>query len=1189
MQEPYIGSTGMLKHYRGVRIIQRNSNRAKPVKAAIMVFDSDVEVLDDQNLTTENIAVATLKTSEWQLALVSVYFEDYKPLEPYLEHLKRILQTLETKYIIIGGDMNAWNTWWGSKSGDHRGAELLYALEEMNVQVLNVGSEPTFETIRGGKLYTSNVDITTCTLEMLERVENWRVRKDINSSDHNAVTFTIAMGKHKGNTTKKSTRKYFTKKADWIIFRDKLKTYLEETGVTASSVQSIRTKEELEEKVGTYTSILKRTCEESIPAIKKSKKTKIPWWSEKLEQLKKDMTTKKRRISCAAPTRRDFVVQSYLEAKQTYEEEAKLAQTQSWKQFCSTQERESLWDGIYRVINSTNSKYEDQLLTKNGQTLSPEESVQLLAETFFPDDKPEEDSEHHINTRQLSEKGVKKTAPDDLPFKDSELTFSMYSFNPKKAPGEDGFTADICTRAIEVNREIFLALINKCLELSHFPIPWKQAYIAVLRKPGRSDYSLPKSHRPIGLLSVLGKIFEKMMVRRLRWHLLPELSARQYGFVPQKCTTDALYDLVTHVRDQISRKKICVMISLDIEGAFDSAWWPAIKVQLHKKGCPSNLFQLVASYFRERKMTLTYNGIQYTKETTKGCVQGSIGGPTFWNVLLDPLLKDIEKSGVHCQAFADDIVLVASGDTALELSTTINVVLAHAYEWGLKNKLKFAPQKTNAMLITNKLKYDTPVIRMGGRDIKFVEEIKILGIIIDKKLTFNNHISYACRKAANIYKYLARTVKATWGLNPEVTRTIYMAVIEPIIMYAASVWAPAATKLLARKHFDTIQRSFAQKIIRAYRTVSTHAAMLLAGLLPLDMKIQEILKLYEAKRGGLVEGLAGDRVLEASVCFLEAPHPARATEIRFECLEDMQPETLQKHELGEIQIYTDGSKIEGKVGAAVSWWRDGIEIRSKKLKLEDYCTVFQAEMFALHTATKMALSEIGKGKSISILSDSRSSLELLKNQTSYHPLTFAIRRNIIQIKEQGGTLNLFWIRAHVGTEGNERADELAKAAALSKKTAADYDKCPPSYVKRTLRLKTMQEWQKRYMETETAEVTKLFLPDVQQAYRFVRCTKPEYKLTQMLTGHGGFASYLHRFKCKDSPACVCDPNKEESIVHLLTECPRYATQRMDIEIKTQYKVTPRNLNDLLVGKNTKDAFLTYSLRIVEDAVKRNKT
>ncbi|CAK1590874.1 unnamed protein product [Parnassius mnemosyne] len=463
--------------------------------------------------------------------------------------------------------------------------------------------------------------------------------------------------------------------------------------ISKKEITELNSKEKLKTTINTYIQCVKEASDSNIPKIKTRNKIAIPWWTEELNKLKKEMTVKKRRISYAASRRRRYVVEQYLEIKNKYEEEVAQAQINSWKKFCSKQDRESLWDGIYRVIRKTSKKHEDVLLIREGKSLDAKESVKYVAETFFPDDNLENEIPEQYHTRMKANKMCTQTTDDiwDVPFTATELQFATSSFYPRKAPGSDGLTADICAAAINVDEQIFLALLNKCLELSYFPDPWKEATVLALRKPGKTDYSLAKSYRPIGLLSVMGKILEKMMVRRLKYYILPKLNPRQYGFVPQRCTEDSLYDLVLHIKNNLRNKKISIVISLDIEEAFDSAWWPAIKNRLMEIKCPVNLRRLVNSYFTDRKVKVRHANEVFTKNNTKGCIQGSIGGAISWNLLLDPLLNELEERGVYCQAFADDIVLIFSGHVTSDIKVNVDQTLSHIYEWGLKNKLKFAP------------------------------------------------------------------------------------------------------------------------------------------------------------------------------------------------------------------------------------------------------------------------------------------------------------------------------------------------------------------------------------------------------------------------------------------------------------------------------------------------------------------
>lgn len=133
-------------------------------------------------------------------------------------------------------------------------------------------------------------------------------------------------------------------------------------------------------------------------------------------------------------------------------------------------------------------------------------------------------------------------------------------------------------------------------------------------------------------------------------------------------------------------------------------------------------------------------------------------------------------------------------------------------------------------------------------------------------------------------------------------------------------------------------------------------------------------------------------------------------------------------------IFTDGSKIDGGVGGAMTWWKEGREARFSTFRLESFYTVFQAELFALHKAIQAVIK--AKDGHVGIYSDTKSSLEMLANPSPPHRLALKAQMTIREIRAEERSVRLDWVRAHVGTIRNERADELAKLAA-HKTTAAD--------------------------------------------------------------------------------------------------------------------------------------------------------
>ncbi|XP_059049813.1 uncharacterized protein LOC131844848 [Achroia grisella] len=408
-----------------------------------------------------------------------------------------------------------------------------------------------------------------------------------------------------------------------------------------------------------------------------------------------------------------------------------------------------------------------------------------------------------------------------------------------------------------------------------------------------------------------------------------------------------------------------------------------------------------------------------------------------------------------------------------------------------------------------------------------------------------------CKKAIAIYKQLARAAKVNWGLHPEVTRTIYTAVVEPIIMYAASAWSESVTKIEFRKQLSVVQRGFAQKICRAYRTVSLNSALVLSGILPLDLRIREAASLYEARRGR-ADGLVGDRDVERMTPAADKPHPAEQGRLEFRDLVDEEQYKTAQQDC-EIRIFTDGSKIEGRVGAALSVWNRATETKALKLALSAHCTVYQAELLALSRAVGIASEH--PATTIGILSDSRAALQTVANPKAPTPSTRGVGR-----KREGGPS-----RQGSGPE----VEEEVRLRLVS-----------VSFAKRLIRDRTIAEWDRRYQSGETASVTKLFFPSAADAYRVVGKITADKYITQLFTGHGGFRAYLHRFRCRENPSCPCDQHTPETLLHIMSQCPRFGRKRMDLEIELGIEIKTENYKEIIKHKEHREKFLKYATEII---------
>ncbi|XP_059050461.1 uncharacterized protein LOC131845414 [Achroia grisella] len=168
--------------------------------------------------------------------------------------------------------------------------------------------------------------------------------------------------------------------------------------------------------------------------------------------------------------------------------------------------------------------------------------------------------------------------------------------------------------------------------------------------------------------------------------------------------------------------------------------------------------------------------------------------------------------------------------------------------------------------------------------------------------------------------------------------------------------------------------------------------------------------------------------------------------------------------------YTDGSKHHGKVGAAVVIRNpSGSTVLSKKLKLHDVCSVFQAEMAAIDQACQLIITK--KLSPAIILTDSKSSLMELSNHNSTNHLCNNIFKSLHLAKHHNINISFIWIRSHIGISGNEEADLAAKSAANSH-SSPSFSKFPLSYIKHHFMRLSKAELEDLYDTTDNCQYTK---------------------------------------------------------------------------------------------------------------------
>lgn len=1183
--------------------------KEKPCKTVILVKnESAISILGISNYSDTNmITLLTRNNKGGKVYIVGVYIEPRNDPNHTLHKIDLLLQNTRDSTHIIAGDLNGWHTQWGSKHNNPRGNDIYDLIIKHNLNICNINGPPTFHTVTHGQYRESNIDLTLISNPKRSNVNNWEIHNNLlPSSDHHVITFSITppTGTRTNKLKRTTTFRYNTNNIRWHRITNQLKEIITNQLDIPDQHQIIQnfTETQIDDYINKLTSAIQIACDELLPRST-YQPTKPPWWTDELETIKQKVIRNHHTLARLARLKRP--INDILQEKETltkdYQKLFHHTSTESFKEFCSSQTREDVWSVTNRIIQHKNPIRPPTTIKKTdgSHTTTIEDTATELIKRFFPDDTPNTNIEqnriaqmmHTTNEPSHSHQGTQHT-PEPL-LTTTEVIHCLKTFNPKKAPGPDHLTSDICLQVTMIFPELITAILNQCFKINYFPKAWKVAIVKIIPKPGKACYEEASSYRPIGLINVFGKLLEKLIINRLNHHLHTTNNhcTDQFGFKPQTSTNHALHKALNIIRSAKTKKQHVLATSIDIKAAFDNAWWPAIFKRLKEVNCPLDIYKILLNYVKDRTIQFTLADYTITKTPTKGCIQGSVCGPTMWNLLLDLVLTKhkLPVESCHLQAYADDILLITHHENTKELEYITNNALRDIHKLCNELKLTLSPTKTQAVGFSYKVKKLS--IRLDGQIIPINNSIKYLGIIIDHKLTFIKHTEYIINKVKNLYRRMAIFVRPTWGLIPANIKTIYLQVIQPIISYAAGIWAP---KALSFQHVNnlllSIQRLFAIKIIQGFKTIRTSTAIILAKLIPLPHKLAETAKNEITKLTGTSEHTPTDLPIDAPTRHSELLHPALRIGMSFTTLSnEEQYLTFSNDHPNHLQIFTDGSKLNNKVGAALividpNNPLEPINIQ-KRYKLHDLCSVYQAEMFAIFKATEWIKQRTGH-RNYAILSDSLSALTEIANPNTTNHTATNILKNLLHITTSTHTVNVLfaWVKGHADITGNMCADLLARQATTLHKTP-DFNYVPYSYIKSANHKTAINHKIEFY--TKISPHTLKHLPNYETFIQFTQNTHINFHTTQLLTNHAYHKSYLHRFHITNNNHCPCDNNSEQTFDHLIEKCPRFSKNRQIYLEQTRNINNPYNLEQITKKESAIEAYVILIKHIIDNLKKYN--
>lgn len=832
IQEPFVRD-GQIRGCEGRWFFDRRPGII--VGSAIVVLEDSIDAMLLGMESDGSCVSLRIERGGKALKVVCLYCRPSQGIDGHLRKVVEIVRGNRGKGVVIGGDFNAKSRMWWNNRTDRRGEKVEEMADAYELEILNKWSRwTTFENTQGGM---SNIDITFGTKDIARNVENWEVVEET-MSDHRLIRFEIknrTLRRRDQNEMREGS--WNLRQVNWTHFDNALVREVGRLNWEGKGVDECA--RELQE-------MIKIVMEETVPKSRKGQK-KVHWWTEELGQLRIRMRRCGRRWR---RSRRDEDRRSFVTARTAYVWEIRKEKRNAWQKLLDEDAQNDPWGKAYRIVMQR-SKKETTLVSMQKEdgsyTTSVEETLGRILEGLLPDDDREEDSEGQRNVREQMEE-ISEGA-EELEFIEEELNLAVRQMKNKKAPGYDGLKSEIVKRMYGRIKGNLLTLFNRMREEGKFPAVWKKGVVKIFLKNKDKDPSIVKSYRPVTLLPVLGKLGEKLIVGRVKRWLNEEglLSDRQFGFREGRGTIDALMEVKRDVEE--SEEKYVLAVSLDISGAFDSAWWPEILRVLRMWNCPSNLYCVIRDYFQGRELILKVGNVEAGKRMTRGCPQGSVLGPLLWNVMFDSLLRIELEEGVTSTAYADDALLLVRGTSTQQLIDRGSRSVEKVIEWGRERKLTFSRPKTVTTMLKGRL-VRGPRLLVEGEHIRCKREMKYLGVIIGQRMVFDKHIEELAEKMKTIYGRLAAVAKANNGMTGKHLMTLYKGCVEPILLYGCEFWGKEARKVHSMRKLLSIQRRVLLKVAKAYNTVSHDAIRVLTGVIPIDLLIEERMKIWVDKEEG---------------------------------------------------------------------------------------------------------------------------------------------------------------------------------------------------------------------------------------------------------------------------------------------------------------------------------------------------
>ena len=453
------------------------------------------------------------------------------------------------------------------------------------------------------------------------------------------------------------------------------------------------------------------------------------------------------------------------------------------------------WKGIKDLLHQKKTSQISQINHENVNITNPTK----IANTF---------NNFFVNVGPNCEKKIPKSYKNPLsymgrpnpnqfflnPTTPEEISNIIVNLDSKKSSGPSIIPTKLLKIANPLLCRQISLIINTSFTNGIFPDSVKIANVVPIHKKGSTlDIN---NYRPISLLSVFSKVFEKCMYQRLNDFLEVNeiIYQNQFGFRKSRSTQHSLIQIVDAINKTIDKGFYGCGIFIDLSKAFDTVNHKILLDKLEHYGIRNESLNWFKSYLSNRKQFVTINQSQSDLlKINCGVPQGSVLGPLLFLIYINDL--PLISNKLEFFLFADDTNIYYESSDLINLEKTINKELKKLYHWLCSNRLALNIDKTNFVLFHSIQKSITKPVTLiiNKKAISQANYVKYLGVLIDSNLSWKFHIHDLCKK---ISKTIGVLYKIRRLVNSHILTNLYYAMIYPFLIYGINVWGSASQHLL---------------------------------------------------------------------------------------------------------------------------------------------------------------------------------------------------------------------------------------------------------------------------------------------------------------------------------------------------------------------------------------------------------